>query len=130
MSDTDGLPAVEVLFNILAPEGGFQRSIRSLENGTRKFLDMKIQNLEGITHWIRIQPDSTESVVDDKKRPGVYLITSAVGYFVKDNGGEETQGSPAVQVYAEINTEVRVPELPVGTMRMRYSKTDHRQIGA
>lgn len=130
MSGTDGLPTVEVSFNILAPEGGFQRSIRTLENGGRKFLDLKIQNLEGIAHWIRIQPDSTESVVDDKQRPGVYLITSALGYFITENGGEEAPGSPAIQVYAEINTEVRVPELPVGTLRMRHQRSGIQQIGA
>ena len=129
MSGTDGLPNVEVSFNILAPEGGLQGSIRKLENGTRKFLDLNIQNLEGTTHWVRIQPDNRESVVDDKRRPGVYLITSAHGYFITEHDGVELPNSPAIQVYAEINTEVRFSGLPMGTLRMRYNNRT-QQIGA
>lgn len=129
MSITGRLPRVEARFNVVAPEGGYRRMLRSYDIGQRSWLDVEVDNLYGNgTFWLRITPDREEVVVDPK-HDEVYLINKAMANFIDPRTGEEDSSRPAVEVWLNINTSVEVHGMPAGTLKMWELPLDISKIG-
>ena len=130
MSNPHGLPRVEARFNVVAPEGGFRRMLRSYELGQRDWLDIEVDNLYGAENfWLRVTPNRDEVVIDPKHEE-VYIINEAVANHLDHESGEEIRDRPPVEVWLNINTSVQVRGMPAGTLKMWDLPHDLSQIGA
>lgn len=128
---TERLPRVEARFNVIAPEGGFKRQLRSFDIGARASLDIEIEDIHGLRHWLRITPRLKEHVALSPISSSVYIFTEAQGIFIDSENGEGILTRPVVDVWMEINTEVQVVGMPAGTLKMwEHAGFDIRQLGA
>lgn len=130
MSSTERLPRVEAVFNVVAPEGGFRRRLRSLDLGQRDHLDLEIENpAHGVRMWLRVVPNREESILHPKHSE-VYIINQASAVFIDDEYGNELPKRPVVDVWVSINTDVEIGGMPAGTLKYWEHQPDTDQIGA
>lgn len=128
---TERLPRVEARFNVIAPDGGLRRQLRSFDIGARTSLDIMVEDLDSNQHWLRITPENKGAVVLSPKSSSVYIITEAKAVFIDGDDGETIWNQPVVDVWVEVNTEVQVEGMPSGTLKMwEDAGFNHRQLGA
>lgn len=129
MGTNERLSLVEAVFNVVAPDGGYLRMLRSYEIGQRDFLKVEIDNLYGQgTLWLRVTP-LREEVVLDPKHQEVYLINKAVANFIDPETNEDLKDKRQMDVWLNINTSVKVHGMPAGTLRMWEIPLDITEIG-
>ena len=129
MTNTERLPRVEAVFNVIAREGGFRRLLRSFDLGVRTSFDLEIESYYGNKMWLRVTP-VREEVNLDPRHSEVYLINHAEAVFITGEDGDEIMERPPVEVWASINTDVLVGGMPAGTLKMWEHVLSSQQLGA
>jgi len=124
----DSLPNVGARFNVIAPEGGFSRTFRSLELGHRQSIDILVEGLDGLSFWLRLVPVPGE-IVPDPDRDQVRHINKAIATYI-DLEGQDNLGYPPVEVNLNLNLEVQARGMPAGTLTMFPYPLDMNQLGA
>lgn len=130
MTDTERLPRVEAVFNVLAPPGGFRRRLRSLDLGHWDHLDVEIEDPGyGIRMWLRVIPNRDEAILHPKHSE-VYIFNAATAIFIDEENGNELPKRPVVDVWVSINTAVQIAGMPAGTLKYWEHYPETNEIGA
>lgn len=109
------LHRVEARYTILAHGGGYAEQIQQYKRGVRSYLIVLIENPDGPDFWLRVTPDPGESVPDPFRSEVVHLFNRADAIFVNQDGNRVHE-LPLIEVWLNINTEVKATGMHAGTL--------------